>query len=62
MVRKLDIPTVPVIPGILSGGHMENALRRVKVLSDGDAMYLRDVLRKPQAVTVQDALNRNQPA
>lgn len=39
-LRKLDIPTVPVILGILLGGHMENALRRAMVISDGDAMYL----------------------
>jgi putative tricarboxylic transport membrane protein len=38
--RKLDIPTVPVILGILLGGHMENALRRAMVISDGDFMYL----------------------
>ena len=74
VLRKLDIPTVPVILGILLGGNMENALRRAMVLSDGDAtylfsspisiglwvaailgfvapMFLRGVLRKPQAVT-----------
>ncbi len=39
-LRKLDIPTVPVILGILLGGNMENALRRAMVLSDGDPMYL----------------------
>ncbi len=74
ILRKLDIPTVPVILGILLGGNMENALRRAMVLSDGDMtylfsspisiglwvaaiagfiapMFLRGVLRKPQAVT-----------
>jgi putative tricarboxylic transport membrane protein len=74
ILRKLDIPTVPVILGILLGGHMEDALRRAMVLSDGDALYLwsspisiglwvaaiagfvapmflRNLLRKPQAVT-----------
>ncbi|MGJ5619854.1 tripartite tricarboxylate transporter permease [Sulfitobacter sp. MF3-043] len=74
VLRKLDIPTVPVILGILLGGNMENALRRAMVLSDGDAMFLwsspisiglwifaiagfvapmfmRNILRKPQAVT-----------
>lgn len=74
VLRKLDIPTVPVILGILLGGNMENALRRAMVLSDGDGMYLfsspiaitlwiaavagfvapmflRSVLKKPQAVT-----------
>ena len=40
VLRKLDIPTVPVILGILLGGHMENALRRAMVISDGDFMYL----------------------
>ncbi len=74
VLRKLDIPTVPVILGILLGGSMENALRRAMVLSDGDTMFLfsspisiglwlfaivgfvapmflRGVLKKPQAVT-----------
>jgi putative tricarboxylic transport membrane protein len=74
VLRKLDVPTVPVIMGILLGGHMEDALRRAMVLSDGDAMFLfstpiaiglwiaailgfvapmflRGVLKKPQAVT-----------
>ncbi|MCL4117465.1 UNVERIFIED_CONTAM: hypothetical protein GTU68_054826 [Idotea baltica] len=40
VLRKLDVPTVPVILGILLGGHMEDALRRAMVLSDGDASYL----------------------
>lgn len=74
VLRKLDVPTVPVILGILLGGNMEDALRRAMVLSDGDAMFLfstpiaiglwvaaivgfvapmflRNVLKKPQAVT-----------
>ncbi len=74
VLRKLDIPTVPVIMGILLGGQMENALRRAMVLSDGEIgflfstpiaaglwiaaivgfiapMLLRNVLRKPQAIT-----------
>ena len=34
------MPTVPVILGILLGGHMEDALRRAMVLSDGDWTYL----------------------
>jgi putative tricarboxylic transport membrane protein len=38
--RKMDIPTVPVILGILLGGHMEDALRRAMVLSDGDWVFL----------------------
>lgn len=40
VLRKLDIPTVPVILGILLGGHMENALRRAMVISEGDFTYL----------------------
>lgn len=40
ILRKLDIPTVPVILGILLGGNMEDALRRAMVISDGDAAYL----------------------
>ncbi len=74
ILRKLDIPTVPVILGILLGGHMEDALRRAMTLSDGDVaylfsspiaiglwaaavagfiapMFLRNILRKPQAIT-----------
>ena len=72
--RKMDIPTVPVILGILLGSNMENALRRAMTLSDGDPSYLfsspiaivlwilavlgfvapifmRRVIRKPQAIT-----------
>jgi putative tricarboxylic transport membrane protein len=74
ILRKLDIPTVPVILGILLGGNMEDALRRAMTLSDGDVtylfsspisiglwiaaivgfvapMFLRGILKKPQAVT-----------
>jgi len=40
VLRKLDIPTVPVILGILLGGHMEDRLRQAMVISDGDYMYL----------------------
>jgi putative tricarboxylic transport membrane protein len=40
LLRKLDIPTVPVILGILLGGNMEDALRRAMVISDGDGWYL----------------------
>lgn len=40
VLRKLDVPTVPVILGILLGGNMEDKLRQAMVLSDGDAMYL----------------------
>lgn len=74
VLRKLDIPTVPVILGILLGGNMEDALRRAMVIGDGDFMYLfdtkiaiglwiaailgfiapmflRGILKKPQAIT-----------
>ena len=83
VLRKLDIPTVPVILGILLGGKMEKSLRDAMVLSDGSPwgliytrpndpgnlsyiavglivaavlgfiapMFLRRILRKPQAVT-----------
>jgi len=40
VLRKLEIPTVPVILGILLGGHMEDALRRAMVIADGEPMYL----------------------
>ena len=40
VLRKLDIPTVPVILGILLGGKMEDALRNAMVISGGDVMYL----------------------
>jgi len=40
VLRKLDVPTVPVILGILLGGHMEDELRRAMVLSDGNLLYL----------------------
>jgi len=39
-LRKLDVPTVPIILGILLGNHMENALRRAMVLSNGDWTFL----------------------
>ncbi|MDG2474154.1 MAG: tripartite tricarboxylate transporter permease [Paracoccaceae bacterium] len=40
VLRKLEIPVVPVILGILLGEHMEVSLRRAMVLSDGDWTYL----------------------
>ena len=40
VLRKLDVPTVPVILGILLGGHMEDALRRAMVIGDGNFLYL----------------------
>ena len=39
-LRKLDIPTVPIILGILLGSHMENALQRAMVISGGEWQYL----------------------
>ena len=38
--RKIDIPTVPIILGILLGNQMEDNLRRAMILSDGDWTYL----------------------
>ena len=40
LFRKLDVPTVPIILGILLGNHMEDALRRAMILSDGDWKFL----------------------
>jgi putative tricarboxylic transport membrane protein len=74
VLRKLDVPTVPVILGILLGNHMEDSLRRAMVLSGGEwqylfsspiaiglwiaaivgfvaPMFLRGILKKPQAIT-----------
>lgn len=39
-LRKMDVPTVPVILGILLGNAMEDSLRRAMVISDGDVMFL----------------------
>ncbi len=39
-LRKLDVPTVPIILGILLGNNMEDSLRRAMVISDGDWTYL----------------------
>ena len=40
ILRKLDIPTVPIILGILLGNAMEDNLRRAMVLSNGEWTYL----------------------
>ena len=40
LLRKLDVPTVPIILGILLGNHMEDSLRRAMVLSGGEWQYL----------------------
>ena len=39
-MRKLDVPTVPIILGILLGNAMEDSLRRAMVISDGDWTFL----------------------
>jgi len=39
-LRKLGVPTVPIILGILLGNHMEDSLRRAMVISGGDWTYL----------------------
>lgn len=39
-LRKIDVPTVPIILGILLGGLMENKLRQAMVISGGDWTYL----------------------
>ena len=38
--RKIGVPTVPIILGILLGNKMEDSLRRAMVISDGDWTYL----------------------
>ena len=40
LFRKIGVPTVPIILGILLGNSMEDALRRAMILSDGDVTYL----------------------
>jgi len=40
LCRKMDIPTVPIIMGILLGSAMENKLRDAMVLSGGEWTYL----------------------
>lgn len=55
VLRKLDIPTVPVILGILLGGKMEKQLRDAMVLSDGSAWGL--VYTKPNDPTDLSAIS-----
>ena len=38
--RKIGVPTVPIILGILLGNKMEDSLRRAMIISDGDWAYL----------------------
>jgi len=40
MLRKLDIPLVPVIMGVILGEHMESNLRRAMTIHDGDWFML----------------------
>lgn len=40
LLRKIEVPSVPIILGILLGGHMEDALRRSMVISGGDWTFL----------------------
>tara|TARA_R110002124_G_scaffold44422_16_gene135621 strand:- start:1270 stop:2811 length:1542 start_codon:yes stop_codon:yes gene_type:complete len=40
VLRKLDVPLVPVILGVLLGDQMEKNLRRAMTISDGDVMAL----------------------
>ena len=39
-LRKIGVPTVPIILGILLGNNMEDSLRRAMVISDGDWTFL----------------------
>lgn len=40
VLRKLDVPQVPIILGVLLGTQMENNLRRAMTISDGDITAL----------------------
>ncbi|MEZ5801700.1 MAG: tripartite tricarboxylate transporter permease [Nitratireductor sp.] len=40
VLRKLDVPLVPVIMGVLLGDQMEKNLRRALTISDGDISTL----------------------
>ena len=40
LFRKIGVPSVPIILGILLGNNMEDSLRRAMVISDGDWTYL----------------------
>lgn len=40
VLRKLDVPTVPIILGILLGNNMEDNLRRAMIIADGDWTFL----------------------
>jgi len=49
VLRKLEVPMVPVILGILLGNEMEKSLRRALTISDGDVSIL---WGSPLAVTI----------
>jgi putative tricarboxylic transport membrane protein len=40
LLRKLDIPLVPIIMGVILGEHMESNLRRAMTIHDGDWLML----------------------
>jgi len=40
ILRKLEVPTVPIILGILLGNSMEDNLRRAMIISNGDWKFL----------------------
>jgi putative tricarboxylic transport membrane protein len=40
VLRKLDVPLVPIILGVLLGNEMEKNLRRALTISDGDLSIL----------------------
>ena len=40
LLRKLDIPLVPIIMGVILGEHMESNLRRAMTIHDGDWFML----------------------
>ncbi len=49
VLRKIDVPMVPVILGILLGNMMEKSLRRALTISDGDFNVL---IGSPMAITL----------
>ena len=49
VLRKLGVPLVPIILGILLGNHMEVNLRRALQISDGDWLIL---VGSPLAITI----------
>lgn len=49
VLRKLDVPTVPIILGILLGNQMENNLRRAMTISNGEWSAL---IESPISITL----------